>query len=79
MAICEELGDKLRASSVLTQLGHLAMVQGNEREGKELLEKALMLTHATAHVISRIGPLNALGRLAQRQGDYARARTFYQE
>src|SRR5690606_11954677 len=79
MAILAVLGDNVRVCSVLTQLGCLAMAQDKNEEAKEHLTKALALIRITGHLLNRIAPLDALGRLAQRQGDYARARTLHQE
>lgn len=73
------MGDTVRSGAALTQLGRLAMAQGNDAEAQELLTKALMVIRETSHLLKRVNPLNALGRLAQRQGDYVRARTLHQE
>jgi tetratricopeptide (TPR) repeat protein len=79
LAILGELGDLRWAEMGLFNLAQIALAEGDVATARMIHEGAIRYGRETDSAISLIIFLRSLGELEERQGNYALARSLYQE
>jgi non-specific serine/threonine protein kinase len=75
----EELDIPLGRTSTLACLAGIAVKRGDRRAVRALLEERLALCRQQSYTDPLVHALGAMGHLERDEGDYGRARAFYQE
>ena len=79
LRLWRQLGDPKSVSSLLHNLGFIALLQGQYARAQPLYEESLALERARGDMSGVADELHHLGWLAHEQGNYVRARVLYEE